>query len=84
MQDLFNTPEPPPPPKKKFYKGSKGKFTNKEASRMYEIEKEREIFKTNYHFYKRQTERLAQEVNEEKQRADKLQAQINQMIKSGN
>ena len=51
---------------------------------MYEIEKEREIFKNNYLFYKRQTERLAQEVNEEKQRADKLQAQINQMIKSGN
>ncbi len=84
MPDLFNTPEPPSPPKKKFYKGSKGQFTNKEDAKVYELKKECDKYKTNYHFYKRQAERLVQEVNQEKQRADKLQAQINQLLKSGN
>lgn len=84
MPDLFNTPEPPPPPKKKYYKGSKGKFTNKDTARIYEIEKERDKYKTNYHFYKRQAERLVQEVNQEKQRSEKLQAQINSLTKDGN
>lgn len=84
MPDLFNTPEPPKPAKKKYYKGSKGKFTNKENALFYELEKERDKYKTNYDFYKRQNERLIKDVISEKQRADKLQAQINQLLKSGN
>lgn len=84
MPDLFNTPEPLLPPKKKFYKGSKGKFTNKQDSIVYELEKERDRYKINYNYYKRQAERLVQEVKQEKKRADALQDQINKITKSCN
>lgn len=84
MPDLFNTPESPSPPKKKYYKGKKGKFTDKESARMYEIEKERDVYKNNYEFYKQQAQRLSNEVKQEKKRADALQLQLNAMSKTNN
>ena len=96
MLDLFSSIEsqeqpqptestqPTRPQKKKFYKGKKGQFTSQKDAEIYALQAECDKYKTNYHFYKRQANRLSKEVNQEKKRADMLQAKIRELTKSSN
>jgi|ERR1035437_1497309 hypothetical protein len=78
--DLFSNTDIAPalPRKRVVYQGRNGKFTDKETARLVLIEKERDIYKQNSEYWKRQAERLSAEYKEEHMKVLELAAKLRQ------
>ena len=77
------TPESSLVPEKKrgAYHDRTGKFTNQRTAEMAALEKEKEIFKCNYYYYKRVSKRLCEEIKAAQAKVKELEDKIRQYEK---
>jgi len=84
MADLFSNTEKqvieePVVKKKKFYKGAKGRFTDKDSAWRTEMINDRNKYKVNYEHWKRVATRLSEEYHTEHEKVLQLEAEIKRL-----
>lgn len=70
------TSETAPEKKRGAYHDRNGKFTNQRTAEMAALEKEKEIFKCNYFYYKRVNKRLCEEIKAAEVKLKEMEAKL--------